>query len=150
MCPVHTLFTIWFEVYDRCRRLPEMLKRSLPGRDLEYAVMRFLWDNGPSTPREVYERLGRAAGLVYTTIAKVLDRLVDKDLVARGPAERSFKYRCRVRRQTVDRARVSELLAPEPRAAFAGIVDALEAVDPRLLDELARVVAARRKQRRGP
>lgn len=126
-----------------------MPKRSLPGRDLEYAVMSYLWDHGPSTPREVYERLGRSAGLVYTTIAKVLDRLVEKELVAREPADRSFKYRCRVRRQTVDRARVSALLAPEPRAAFVGLVDAVEAVDPRLLDDLARIVAARRKQRRG-
>jgi hypothetical protein len=53
----------------------------------------------------------------------------------------------------VERARVraalAEILNPEVRPPIATLVDAAESLDPELLDELARQVAARRKFRHG-
>jgi predicted transcriptional regulator len=125
----------------------------MPGGELEYAVLVAVWELGSASAREVHDRVGRPAGLVYTTIAKVLDRLYGKRLVAREPEGRAFRYRPAVARKTVEKARVrdsmSRLLGADPQPAIAALVTELESLDPRLVDELARQVAAHRKARRG-
>ncbi len=126
---------------------------TLPGGDLEYAVLAALWDLGLGSARDVHGRVGEPRGLVYTTITKVLDRLCDKGLIRRKKAGRAFVYQARVARGAVDQARARSVLAQmfgrEPRPAMAALVDAVEAVDPRLLEELGRLVAARRRAGRG-
>jgi len=123
----------------------------LPGAGLEYAVLATLWELKSATAREIYERVGEPAGLVYTTIAKVLDRLHAKRLVSRERKGMAFVYRPRVARAVVDvaraRALVTRLLGPAPQSAMATLVDALESFDPRLLDELAQAVSVRRRSR---
>lgn len=125
----------------------------LPGGDLEYAVLHEVWTRGEATTREVYEGVGEPRGVVYTTIAKVLDRLYAKGLVTRERAGKTFVYAGRRKREVIERARVREALAkilsPDVRPAMASLVDAVESLDPELLDELARQVEARRRSRRG-
>jgi|SRR5579884_2954427 len=131
------------------------MKRSppLPGGDLEYAVLAALWDLGTATARDVHERIGAPNDLVYTTTAKVLDRLHAKGLVSRQRHGKAFTYKPAVDRATVAKARaektVGGLLGSEPGPAIATLVEAVESIDPDLLDELARAVAARKRSRRG-
>jgi BlaI family penicillinase repressor len=91
--------------------------------------------------------------LVYTTTAKVLDRLHAKRLVSRERKGVAFVYRPRVAQSVVDsvraRAMLTRLLGAAPRRAVATLVDAVESLDPNLLDELADAVAARRRSRNG-
>ena len=47
----------------------------LPADELEYAVLAKLWELGAASVRELHEHLGEPAGRVYTTTAKVIDRL---------------------------------------------------------------------------
>jgi predicted transcriptional regulator len=125
----------------------------LPADELEYLVLRKLWELGTASVRDVHGRLDHPDELVYTTIAKVIDRLRGKGLIQRERHGKAFVYRARVARETVERARaraaVSRLLGPAPRTAVAALVDAVDAVDPELLDELERAVAARRRSKRG-
>jgi predicted transcriptional regulator len=90
---------------------------------------------------------------VYTTIAKVIDRLRGKGLIQRERNGKAFVYRARIAPEEVERARaqdaISRLLGPTPRAAVAALVDAVDAVDPKLLDELERAVTAHRRSKRG-
>jgi predicted transcriptional regulator len=122
-----------------------------PGGTLEYAVLAALWELGSATAREVHVRVGEADGLVYTTTAKVLDRLNAKRLVIRKRVGRLFVYRPAVARDVIDQERtttaLSALLGSEPIPAIATLVDTVEAIDPDLLDELARVVRRRRARR---
>jgi predicted transcriptional regulator len=126
----------------------------LPGGKLEYAVLVTLWENGPLSAPELHERVGVPLDLVYTTTAKVLDRLHRKGLVERQPAGKTFRYAAAVERPATERARARRLLdavlGDAPRPAIAALVDAVTAIDPALLDELARVVEARRRSRREP
>ncbi len=130
-----------------------MKSMPLPGGELEYAALAALWELGPSSAREVHERVGEPKGLVYTTTAKVLDRLHDKGLVARKKSGKAFIYQAKVARDVIEQARakdaVTRMLGDEPRPAMAALVDAVEAVDPKLLDELERLVASRRRSDRG-
>jgi predicted transcriptional regulator len=125
----------------------------LPGGDLEYAVLSALWDKGSASAKELHAQVGEPAGLVYTTIAKVLDRLHDKGLVKRELDGKAFVYQPAIPRARVERARAREavrsVLGPEPRPAMAHLVEAVESIDPALLDDLARLVDERRRSRRG-
>jgi predicted transcriptional regulator len=121
--------------------------------DEEYEVLAKLWELGAASVRELHEHLGEPAGRVYTTTAKVIDRLRAKGLIQRQRRGKAFVYRPRVARPDVDKARaqqaVSRLLGTTPRAAVAALVDAVDAFDPQLLDELERAVNARRRAKRG-
>lgn len=125
----------------------------LPADDLEYAVLAELWQLGAASVRELHDRLGARQGLVYTTTAKVIDRLRQKGLVQRQRRGNAFVYRSRVAREEVERARarnaVTRLLGATPRAAVAALVEAVDNVDPELLEELERAVRARRRTKDG-
>ena len=132
-----------------------MKRFRLPSDDLEYDILAKLWERGEGTVRELHDQLGELDGLVYTTTAKVVDRLREKGLIERQPRGRAFVYRPRVAREEVESARarkaVSRLFGatPAPHAAVAALVDAVDAVDPKLLDELERIVIARRRSKDG-
>ena len=123
----------------------------LPADDLEYSVLAKLWELGSASVRDLHEHLGEPEGLVYTTTAKVIDRLRSKKLVQRERRGKAFVYRPQVARDVVESARaqhtLSRLLGPAPHATVAALVEAVEAVDPQLLEELERAVAARRSKR---
>src|SRR3984893_13000922 len=123
----------------------------LPSDDLEYDILAKLWELGVGSVRELHEQLGQRDGLVYTTTAKVVDRLREKGLIERQPRGPAFIYRPRVPREGVESARarkaVSRLFGAAPHAAVAALVDAVDAVDPKLLDELERIVIARRRSK---
>ncbi|WP_297913315.1 BlaI/MecI/CopY family transcriptional regulator [Thiomonas sp.] len=116
----------------------------LPADDLEYAVLCALWELRSASVRDLHQRVGVPAGLVYTTTAKVVDRLRDKALVERRREAGGFVYTPAAERATVERARARQLLSrflgPGPRPAVAALVDAVDDVDPALLEELERAI----------
>jgi BlaI family transcriptional regulator, penicillinase repressor len=123
----------------------------LPGGDLEYAILKAIWEHGASSAREIYQWAGAPQGLALTTITRVLDRLQAKGLVERSRGKGSFSYRFTVDRSIVDGARVRRLLASmleaRPRPALATLVQAVESIDPSLLEILANAIDARRRSR---
>ena len=125
----------------------------LPGGELEYAVLTAIWEAGSAAAPDVHTAVGVPRGLAYTTVAKVLDRLRVKGLVARRRVGKAFVYTAKIRREHIDRARAGDILrrflGPEPVPAIATLVDAIESIDPDLIKELSRQVSARRRFRRG-
>jgi predicted transcriptional regulator len=125
--------------------------RPLPGGKLEYAVLSAVWEGGTVTVRELHERVGAPLGLVYTTTARVLDRLHAKGLVERIKEGRTFRYRATAIRQDIERARLtrtlSSVLAEGPRPALATLVEVMEEIRPGLLDELMATIGALRRSR---
>jgi len=116
-------------------------------------VLRAVWDQHEATARNIHTHVGAPRHLAYTTIAKVLDRLCDKGLLSREREGAAFVYRAAVDRTLIERARMKQalggILSPQVRPAIAALVDAVESIDPTLLDELSRQVQARRRFRRG-
>lgn len=121
--------------------------------ELEYAVLSMLCQRGDASARELYDAIGAPQGLVYTTIAKVLDRLHEKRFVRRRKVGKAFVYRAVHKREEIERVRtnsaLSQILGDEPAPAMATLVDAVEAIDPDLLDVLLLQVQAKRRARRG-
>ena len=123
----------------------------VPGGDLEEAVLSHLWQTGTATVRDLHEAVGAPRDLVYTTIARVLDRLTTKGLVARDMVGRTHVYRALADRALVEsalvRERIGQMLGGDPLPAVTALVDAVEEIDAGLLDELAREIELRRKER---
>src|SRR2546423_1265689 len=82
----------------------------VPGGELEVRVLEVLFEMKRASAREVHERIGVPAGLAYTTIGTVLDRLHAKGLVHRSLVRRAFVYQPAVEREALDRARAESLL----------------------------------------
>jgi predicted transcriptional regulator len=60
--------------------------------DAELAILRVLWQRGPSTVREVMDELNRLQETGYTTVLKVLQIMTDKGLVRRAEAGKAHVY----------------------------------------------------------
>ena len=95
-----------------------MTDKKLPRpTDGELAILRVLWERGPSTVREVHEALQHGgAGGGYTTSLKLLQIMGDKGLVERDVAERAHVYRAKATQQRTQRQLVVDLV----ERAFGG------------------------------
>jgi predicted transcriptional regulator len=58
----------------------------------ELEILRVLWQQGPSTVREVQERLEAERPTGYTTVLKLLQIMTDKGLVGRDESARAHVY----------------------------------------------------------
>ena len=98
------------------------MRRLIPRpTDAELAILRVLWDRGPSTVREVKDALSETRETGYTTALKFMQIMADKGLVVRDETERTHVYRAaRSQRQTQ-----RQLLRDLMQRAFGGSASAL-------------------------
>ena len=78
--------------------------------DAELAILRILWDRGPSTVRQVHDILGRDRQAAYTTALKLLQIMTEKGLVERDERDRTHIYRARLSEETTQRQLVRDLV----------------------------------------
>ena len=88
------------------------MPRSIAPRptDAELAILRILWDRGPSTVRQVHDILGRERPAAYTTALKLLQIMIEKGLVERDERDRTHIYRARLSEETTQRQLVRDLV----------------------------------------
>ncbi len=60
--------------------------------DAELAILRVLWDRGPSTVRQVFEVIAAEKDLGYTTVLKMLQIMNEKGLVQREVTDRIHTF----------------------------------------------------------
>lgn len=82
--------------------------------DAELAILRVLWARGPSTVREVQERLDEPSG--YTTVLKLLQIMHEKGLVTRDESQRAHVYTAAVSEERAQRQLLDDLMS----RAFGG------------------------------
>src|SRR2546429_4551722 len=78
--------------------------------DAELAILRILWDRGPSTVRQVHDVLARDRQAAYTTSLKLLQIMTEKGLVERDERDRTHVYRTRLSEEQTQRQLVRDLL----------------------------------------
>jgi BlaI family transcriptional regulator, penicillinase repressor len=81
--------------------------------DAELNILQILWEQGPSTVRQVHKALTRSAATGYTTALKLLQIMMEKGLVVRDESERPQVYRPRLPREQTERQLVGDLLDRE-------------------------------------
>ena len=119
--------------------------------DAELAILRVLWERGPSTVRQVHEALAtRERATAYTTALKLLQIMTEKGLVRRDDSDRSHIYHPRLTQDQTQRQLVRDLLD----RAFGGsasklVMQALNArrATPEELGEIRKLIDASREVR---
>ena len=122
--------------------------------ELQYAIMRVLWDRGEATVAEVQEALADEKSRALTTIATMLTKMERKGVVAHRNEGRQFVYRPRVSRSEVHRSMVGELTDRLFSGDFAALVSHLlteQEIDAREIERLKSLIAERssKERRRG-
>ncbi len=88
-----------------------MPKQKLPRpTDAELAILRVLWQRGPSTVRQVQETLNGDRPTGYTTVLKFLQIMTDKGLVQRDETQRTHVYAAQLSEEQTQRQLVGDLL----------------------------------------
>jgi predicted transcriptional regulator len=116
--------------------------------ELQYAIMRVLWDEREASAARVLEALPAKHQRAPTTIATMLTKMERKGVVAHRVEGRVFVYRPTVSREDVHRTMVGDLMD----RLFEGDVTALvshllteQEVDRGELSRLSRLIAEHKK-----
>jgi len=78
--------------------------------DAELEILRVLWEQGPSTVRQVHTTLERQREIGYTTVLKFMQIMAAKGLVERDETARAHVYQAKVAREQTQRQLVGHLL----------------------------------------
>jgi predicted transcriptional regulator len=121
---------------------------------LERRVMQVVWDAGRSVNvTDVQAALGN--DLAYTTVMTTLDRLYKKSVLVREKQGRAFQYAPALSRPDMERGVVARILerllggdAAQAEPILSSLVDTVTERDRALLDELERLVRAKKRQLR--
>jgi predicted transcriptional regulator len=124
--------------------------QSVPLGPLEQRLLSALWRRGSATVRELVD--GACRDLAYTTVMTTLDRLFKKNLLARAPEGRAFRYTPRMSREELQRERAAEALrqllaaSAAPTLPLSYLVEIVTERDAHLLDELGQLIEAKRRE----
>jgi BlaI family penicillinase repressor len=77
--------------------------------DLQYSIMRVLWDRGQASAAEICQALQAERGLALSTVATLLSRLEKRGVVAHETRARQYVYQPLVTESEAQRTMVSEL-----------------------------------------
>ena len=119
---------------------------------LEERLLEALWQRGHATVRELAD--GECKDLAYTTVMTTLDRLFKKNLLAREPEGRAFRYSPRFTREGLHREAAAEAFrqlldaSPSSSLPLSYLVEIVTERDSQLLDELRDAVDAKRRELR--
>ena len=114
--------------------------------DLQYAIMRVLWDQKEATAAQVHQALLDERGLAPTTIATMLNKLEKKGVITHRAEGRQYVYRALVAERDVRRSMVSELVERVFEGDAAALVNHLieeRDIDPEELETLKALIHAR-------
>ena len=89
--------------------------------DRELTILRILWDNGPSTVRQVNEVMSQDEDTGYTTTLKLMQIMTEKGLVLRDDSQFKHVYRPALTEEKAQKQLVGDLL----ERAFSGSAEKL-------------------------
>jgi BlaI family transcriptional regulator, penicillinase repressor len=93
------------------------MKKGVPRpTDAELAILGVLWDQGPSTVREVTAALQVSRGTGYTTALKLMQIMTEKGIISRNESERTHVYQSVLPREDTQQQLIRDLL----ERAFGG------------------------------
>jgi BlaI family transcriptional regulator, penicillinase repressor len=117
--------------------------------DLQLAILKILWERGEAATTEVHVALEASHGLAPTTVATMLRKMETRGLVSHREEGRRFIYRATLAETDAASSAAVDVLDRLFDSSLAGMVShllELRKVDADELDELARLVAKKRRK----
>ena len=118
--------------------------------ELQLKILKVLWTCGPSNVAEVRERLG-GGRLAYTTVATMLRKMENRNLVRHREQGRKFIYEAAVAAKEVSRSMADQLVDRIFDGSLSATVSHLletREVDPEELARLEKMIQAQKKNSR--
>jgi len=119
------------------------MQKPLKPTDAELAILRVLWQLGPSTVKEIQKVLETTRKTGYTTVLKFMQIMVEKGLVSRDDSTFAHVYEARIPQEQTQRTLIADLL----ERAFEGstsrlVLQALatKRATPQELSEIRRIL----------
>ena len=78
---------------------------------MELSILNILWDNGPSTVRDVHEALSREEPSGYTTALKMLQVMHQKGQVVRDDSQRAHVYAAAMSKESTQAQFLADITA---------------------------------------
>ena len=117
-----------------------MARRPTPRpTDAELAILRVLWERGPSTVRQVHDVLSAEREFAYTTTLKLLQLMTEKGVTVREEDGRVHLYRARVAQEETQRHLVRDLLDRAFGGSASQLVMQALAAKPASFEELKEI-----------
>jgi len=121
-----------------------MAERQYDPGNAELDVLKVLWDEGPSTVRDVMNHLHQCGRrIAYTTVQTLLTRLEQKRLVRSDKSDIAHVFRARVTRERVTQSRLNALVKQLYDGAVGPLVLQLvrdEGLTPVEVEELQKLI----------
>ena len=115
----------------------------------ELAILKILWEMGPSTVRDVMQHL--QTDRAYTSVMSLMNVMSEKGLLTRKPAGRAFIYRARYTPDKTRKQMLSDLLGRafegSAQSLVSHLLDESNPTDEELL-EIRRTIDAYRKAKK--
>ncbi len=116
--------------------------------DGELAILKVLWDRGPSTIKDVHGVLTEGKDTAYTTVLRMCQVMHEKGLVTRDEAERQHVYAPVLSEAETQHGLLGDLLEKAFRGSAATLVlRALDRSRPEELDAVQALLDEMRKER---
>jgi BlaI family transcriptional regulator, penicillinase repressor len=116
-----------------------MTQRTFRPTDAELAILRVLWERGPSTVREVHDALVESRETGYTTTLKLMQIMAEKHLVTRDASVRTHVYKARWSQDHTQRQLVSDLMNRAFGGSAAQLVQQALSAHPTSAEELEQI-----------
>ena len=107
--------------------------------EAELSILRVLWEHGPSTVREVHDRMAGTRSVAYTTTLKLMQIMTEKGLVTREDQRGRHLYRARQSERATQRRLLIDLLDRAFGGSTAKLVVQALASRPTSADELREI-----------
>jgi predicted transcriptional regulator len=96
-------------------------KQSKP-TESEMEILQVLWEQGPSTVRDVHEILSEKKESGYTTTLKLMQIMNEKGLLTRNDEAKSHVYSAAVKKQSIQKQVVSKMIEGLFKGSSANLV----------------------------
>ena len=125
------------------------MAKPLKPTEAELAILRVLWQRGPSTVRDVRKVLEESKKTGYTTVLKFMQIMAEKGLVTRDESSYAHVYRAAIPREQVERTLVADLLDRAFEGSTSRLLLQALAAKPAAPEELAEIRKILSKHKRG-
>lgn len=116
----------------------------------ELKLLQLLWEQGPSTVREIHDEVAGESGVSYTTTLKQLQIMHEKGLVERETSTRAHRYTALLEREETRRGMLDDFMQRVYQGSASELViQALglsRPASPEELEEIERLIEDMRKK----
>ena len=126
-----------------------MLKKKCEPTESELEILQILWGEGPSSVRQVNEKLNLKREVGYTTTLKIMQIMTEKGYVTRDTKSRTHIYHSAVKEKETQTSLLNDFIQKAYRgSAMSLVMQALGQQDatPEELEDLKKLIAVMDKK----